>query len=127
MNFMNIKWDGHTHSQYCPHARIEKTEHIIQKAIDYQFTHLSVTEHFPLPPSLLSKEYTPKDMSIDSKEILPYIQHLTELKKKYASQITLLIGMEVDYLPKYEEFTQQHMDKYASYLDDFLFSLHFYQ
>ena len=44
-----MKWDGHTHTNFCPHGTKDKIEEYIEQAIRLGFTDYSITEHAPLP------------------------------------------------------------------------------
>ena len=79
---MNIKkWDGHTHSQFCPHGSREKTSLMVEKAIRLGFEYYSITEHAPLPPELLEYPSSPQDTGILSQEVEDYFLHILDLKK----------------------------------------------
>ena len=46
---MQIRWDGHTHTEMCPHGSGDSTAAMVEKAIRLGFTDYSITEHAPLP------------------------------------------------------------------------------
>ena len=121
----SIRWDGHTHSQFCPHGSKEPTQLMIEKALQAGFTHYSITEHAPLPEELLKQKDTPQDSSLHSQELAPYLRHLKELKLFYKNKIQIFIGLEVDYLIGFEEFTQELLLQNQSELDEIVLSLHF--
>ena len=86
-------WDGHTHSEFCPHGSKDKTADRIEKAIELGFTHYSITEHAPLPEKLLKIKTTPKDACLEYQYLADYLKLLKELKTTYRDKITVLIGL----------------------------------
>lgn len=122
---LHPKWDGHTHSEFCPHASIKRTHLMVEKAIALGFKKYSITEHAPLPKELLAYPETPLNSSILTSELPDYLLHLQDLKKHYAAQIQILIGLEVDYLLEMEDFTQKLLTENERFLDEIIYSLHF--
>ena len=123
---MRIQWDGHTHSEFCPHGSKNKTIAMVERAIQLDFTHYSITEHAPLPPDLLSKKTTSQDSSMKWEDLESYWKVIQELKTAYKGKIEILIGLEIDYLLGYENFTQEFLESNQSKLEIIL-SLLFYQ
>lgn len=121
---INFKWDGHTHSQFCPHGSQDSTEKMIEKAIKLGFTHYSITEHAPLPEGLLANQRLQKELALQPNEIEDYFRHVKELKSKYRSQIVILSGLEVDYLPDHLEYTQDLLSQWSHSIDDWILSIH---
>lgn len=126
---MSIKWDGHTHTEYCPHGTISDMEKLIQKAIKKGFTHYSVTEHAPLPEEFKKICSGPR-YPIDTGGMLQndfehYLNKVQKLKKKYSSDIKIYTGVELDYLVGFENWTRDFLDEYGAYLDDNILSVHF--
>ena len=122
---MRIQWDGHTHSEFCPHGSKNKTIAMVERAIQLDFTHYSITEHAPLPPDLLSKKTTSQDSSMKWEDLESYWKVIQELKTAYKGKIEILIGLEIDYLLGYENFTQEFLESNQSKLDEIILSLHF--
>lgn len=50
---------------------------------------------------------------------------MNHIKKKYASDLLIHIGFEVDYLIGYEDFTRDFLNEYGPQTDDGVLSLHF--
>jgi len=120
-----IKWDGHTHSELCPHGSGDQTEQMIKRAIELGFTHYSITEHAPLPDGLIANGQLQKELTLQSHQIEDYFYHVRELKQKYRSQIVIYSGLEVDYLPNHIDYTQDLLSQWNDYIDDWILSLHF--
>ena len=53
-----------------------------------------------------------------------YMKEVKYYKEKYKDKIKINIGLEVDYLDGYEEFTTKMLDKYGHLLDDAILSTH---
>lgn len=124
-----MKWDGHTHSEFCPHGSGEDTEQFIKMAIKQGMTDYSITEHAPLPLEFLAHCSGAKK-AIDTagiafNDVMPYLNKMNRLKYKYRSELNIHIGFEVDYLSDYEAWTRDFLDEYGRYIDDSILSLHF--
>ena len=122
---MRRKWDGHCHSQFCPHGKGEATEAMVRQAVALGFERLSLTEHAPLPPGLLEDQRLFDELALRPSEVEPYLEHARALKKKYQGQIEISVGLEVDYLPGYEEVVLDFYRSWGDQLEDSLLSLHF--
>lgn len=119
-----MKIDGHIHTPFCPHGSTDSFEQYIEKAIAEKFDCITFTEHAPLPKSFIDP--TPmQDSGMELKLMDAYIQKLNELKKQYANQLTIRIGLEVDYIEGYEAETTALLNMYGPFLDDSILSVHF--
>lgn len=123
------KWDGHTHTEYCPHGSITDMEVLIQKAIKRGFTHYSVTEHAPLPSEFKKKcsgpLYPIETGGIAENDFEHYLNKVKKLQKKYSSEIKIYTGVELDYLIGFEDWTRDFLREYGPYLEDNILSVHF--
>jgi histidinol-phosphatase (PHP family) len=116
--------DGHTHTEVCLHGSREPTELFIQRAIELGFTTYSLTEHPPLPDGF--EDPTPdKSCGMPRNVLDPYLRMAQQLKKKFASQIEIKVGLEVDYIPGFEAQTGQMLSKVGPDLEDAVMSVHF--
>ncbi|MCL1950711.1 MAG: histidinol-phosphatase HisJ [Turicibacter sp.] len=126
---MSEKWDGHSHTQFCLHGAVEDVEQLIQRAISRGFTKYSITEHAPMPKGFYEKAGGPKwaleTAGMEPGAVERYLKTMHGLKKKYASQIELLIGMEYDYLPEFNAWTTDFLNEYGGQMDDGILSVHF--
>lgn len=59
------------------------------------------------------------------KDVLPYIEEIQKLKQKYAKQIRIRIGFELDYISGFEEQTISWLATYGPLMDDAILSVHF--
>lgn len=119
-----MKKDGHIHSPFCPHGTKDPFEKYIEKAIKENFSEITFTEHAPLPTNFADP--TPnKDSGMSPKDITAYFETLNQLKQQYKNQITIKVGLEVDYIVGYETETRALLDIAGPVLDDAILSVHF--
>ncbi|MEK4255010.1 histidinol-phosphatase HisJ [Ureibacillus sp. FSL K6-2830] len=119
-----MKKDGHIHTPFCPHGTADSLEGYIEKAIQHQFTDITFTEHAPLPANFVDP--TPEKDSGMKPDLLPtYIDTLHKLKQQYEKDITIHIGLEVDYIVGYENETKNLLNSVGPFLDDAILSVHF--
>lgn len=116
--------DAHIHTPFCPHGTSDSFEDYIEKAINSGYTDITFTEHAPLPDGFIDP--TPlKDSGMKKEDVLPYIEQLQKLKLKYAEQIRIRIGFEVDFIIGFEDQTTAWLNKYGPLIDDAILSVHF--
>ena len=123
--------DGHIHTELCPHGSGDKVASIIEKAIEFGFYKLCITEHAPLP-SGFSKRYKgdPEGLataSLRMDQVEPYLALGNELQREYGQYINLSVGFEVDFLPGFEAATQEYLNMVGPYTGENLLSVHFMQ
>lgn len=120
-----MKWDGHTHSQFCKHGSGEDTALMIERAILLGFDRYSVVEHAPLPDGIIEDPEIRRDFGLNWEELEDYFNHLEELKRVYGSRIEILSGLEIDFFAGMESFATDLVDACSGKLDDVILSLHF--
>lgn len=124
-----MKKDGHTHTEYCPHGTIEDVEVCIQKAIQLGFTSYSLTEHAPLPKEFIAtcggQLSIIEECAMAAHDLDHYFAKGQKLQKKYASEIQIELGFELDYLPGFESYTRDLLAEYHPLISDGLLSVHF--
>ncbi|EFI84318.1 histidinol-phosphatase HisJ [Listeria grayi] len=124
-----LKKDGHTHTEFCPHGSNDDVELYIRSAIQQGFSHYAITEHAPLPPELLERSGGAPEVvetgAMALTDVRYYLQKMHALKHKYASDITIEVGFEVDYLKPFENWTRDFLAEYGKQLDDGILSVHF--
>lgn len=119
-----MKIDGHIHTPFCPHGTADALVDYIEHAIQYSFTHISFTEHAPLPYNF--DDTTPdKDSGMKPELLQPYFEQLAELKEAYKDKIAINIGLEVDFIEGYEKETMAFLNEVGPHLDDAILSVHF--
>ncbi len=119
-----MKQDAHIHSPFCPHGTKDAFKLYIEKAIHSGFTNISFTEHAPAPLGFIDPVST-QDSFLKHQHLEPYIFELQQLKKEYAHQITINIGLEVDFIQGFETETTQLLNDFGPTLDDSILSVHF--
>ncbi len=82
-----FKTNYHTHTNFSD--GIETAENIVETAISENFKILGFSDHSPVP---FFSKWNTKYEDIDS-----YINTINNLKKKFKNDITILIGMEIDF------------------------------
>lgn len=85
---MKNKTNYHSHCSFCDGRA--PLEDFVMEAIRQGFTSYGVSSHAPLP---FSTKWTLKKENVPA-----YLDEINRLKKKYAGQIELYAGMEIDYL-----------------------------
>lgn len=95
-----IKQNYHSHTKRCGHA-VGEDEDYVREAIKAGLEVLGFSDHaaYPIPcPS--------ERMNLDQVE--DYMQSITALKEKYADDIKILLGMEVEYYPDQWEYLREY-------------------
>lgn len=121
--------DGHTHTELCPHGSGESTEKMVQRAIQLGLQKYCLTEHAPLPPEFKQQyaggETGITEASLTMAQVPTYLALARGLQEKYAAQIELSIGFEVDFLPDHVAWTKAFMQQYGPQTQESILSVHF--
>ncbi len=120
-----MKWDGHTHSQFCRHGSGDETARMVEKAIQLGFERYSIVEHAPLPEGIIEDPELRLDFGLMWDELDDYFEHLDDLKRLYGNRIQILSGLEIDFFEGLESFVSEMLAAFSSRLDDVILSLHF--
>lgn len=120
-----IKWDGHTHTEFCPHGSLDRTVDRIEKAIQLGFTHYSLTEHAPLPGESLADPQFKDECGMTFEKTIEYFSFIKELKRIYSNKITLFAALEIDFLSNNHAFTKDLVKRFQNDLDEWIISIHF--
>lgn len=91
-----IKNNYHTHTTRCHHA-VGKDEEYVLAAIRGGFTELGFSDHACWN---YESSFRPR-IRMTLSEFEGYLESIRSLKEKYKDQISILIGMECEYFPKY--------------------------
>lgn len=120
-----MPFSHHSHSgQFCSHAE-NTLEEVVQTAVSKQMDLYVLTEHMPreegdLYPEEIKISYTAATLA---KQFEDYFHEARRLQKVYASEIKLLIGMEIDWIrPCSLDVIQSLLREYP--FDLFVGSLH---
>lgn len=120
-----LKWDGHTHTQFCYHGSSVVLEKYIEQAIVLGFNRYSVTEHPPLPSNWVDDKVLFDELAMPEHELALYFDYVEQCKTKYKNQIEIVSGLELDYLHGAEQFTEKLIEKWLHKLDDVVYSVHY--
>jgi histidinol-phosphatase (PHP family) len=82
--------DSHTHTKYSKHAK-GNVEEIVVAAIQNNIKVLTITDHAPF--------YVDRENRLLDRELPDYFAEINQVKTKYVSEIKILTGLEVDFLP----------------------------
>ncbi len=85
---MKNKTNYHSHCSFCDGRA--PLEDFVTEAIRQGFSSYGVSSHAPLP--------FPTKWTLKKENVRAYLEEINRLKKKYAGQIELYAGMEIDYL-----------------------------
>ncbi len=110
---MNVKFNLHTHTSYCDGSK--DIEEMIKAAINYNYQIIGISSHGPLPFE--------SDWTMKKEDLHEYIEEVKKLKEKYKSDIKILLGLELDYIPGFK-FDYIDNDIFKS-LDYWIGSIHF--
>ncbi len=106
--------DSHTHSKYSKHA-IGTIEDIVVSAIKNNIKYLTITDHAPFPIDINNRLF--------DYELKSYFEDINNVQLKYSREITILKGLEVDFVPKYKTYTENLISNVE--LDFVIGSIHF--
>ena len=108
----------HTHTTRCYHASGTEEEYILS-AIKAGFTELGFSDHTPwhYDSSFHST------MRMEENRLDDYVETLLKLKEKYKEQISIKIGLECEYFPRYMDWLKETIEKYS--IDYIILGNHF--
>ncbi len=102
----------HTHTERCGHAYGSEEEYI-RCAIDGGLKIIGFSEHAPhiYPDGYISKSHMPVELLGD------YVETIRKLSAQYSSQLTILLGCEIEYYPAlFKDSVQRLMDAGIEYM-----------
>ena len=98
MSFRVEKTDlFHVHTYRCKHAEEIGDEAYIKKAILLGASGILFSDHTPFPGD-------PFGSRMDMEQLPEYLHTIRRLKEKYADQIKVCAGLEIEYLPSFHGF-----------------------
>lgn len=104
-----IKFDIHTHHDRCGHAD-GKIEAYIQAAIDNKLTAIGISDHSPYFGHEEDQPFP--NITMAKSDFANYVNEVLELKRKYANQIDVLLGVESDFFPQYARLYEEQFSQY---------------
>ncbi|MDQ0208131.1 histidinol-phosphatase HisJ [Alkalicoccobacillus murimartini] len=119
-----LKYDGHVHSPFCPHGTKDTLNSYCEKALEIGLTGLTFTEHAPLPEGFVDPAPN-QDSAMSKDQLYSYIEHVQSIQEKYKNELTIGLGLEVDYIEGFEEETTSLLNEVGPVLTDSILSVHF--
>ena len=105
----------HTHSRYCDgHGEIAE---VIEEAIAAGLEAVGISSHAPLPFST--------EWNMPLERLAGYVAEVRGLQTRYADQIRVLLGSEIDYIPGDEVAEFQRREVHPLGFDYYVGSVHF--
>lgn len=108
----------HTHTTRCNHA-VGTDEEYVQAAIAAGYKKLGMSDHGPFPDERWSHS------RMDFRELPEYIETFRMLDEKYADEIALYVGLEIEYDASMHAYYEQLYNVYG--LDYLAFGNHDFQ
>lgn len=106
-----MKNNYHTHTSRCQHAEGRDEEYVLS-AIQGGFDTLGFADHAPWP--FQSGFVSPIRMPLS--QLDDYLKSIRALKEKYRDQITIRVGLEAEFFPRYKDYLQRLLDEELDYL-----------
>lgn len=100
--------DLHTHNERCGHATGTLRE-MIQAAIQMGISTIAVTDHAPLFAH--PEEHPDPGIQMAKGEFPRYLAEAVSLKEEYRDQISVLVGVEADYIAGTEGIYREALDR----------------
>ncbi|MCI3919376.1 histidinol-phosphatase HisJ [Paenibacillus sp. TRM 82003] len=120
-----VKWDGHTHTQFCKHGSDVPLALYAERAVQLGFERYTVSEHPPLPDGWIDDPVLTPELAMDRSELAPYLGHVKRIKREFEGRLDVTVGLEMDYLHGSESFTEGVLAEAADGLEDVLISVHY--
>jgi len=96
--------DYHIHTNLCGHAT-GKMEQYVEKAIEIGLQEIGFSDHLPFV------DFERPGFAMKRSQLPLYVQEVEELREKY-SNITIRLGIEVDYFPHLENEIAELLSQY---------------
>lgn len=90
--------DSHVHTRYSKHAR-GSIDDVVRAALANGISILTFTDHAPFPVDATNR--------LLASELEQYVEDIARARSQYSSQITILTGLEADFMPGAGEHTQR--------------------
>ncbi|CAH5970309.1 Histidinol-phosphatase [Citrobacter freundii] len=106
--------DSHCHSFYSKHA-VGTIDELVCASIAAGVTVLTITDHAPFPVDAQNR--------LLESELESYFTDIDKAQQAYKGEITLLRGLELDYMPGTERYNRQLLARYP--MDFVIGSIHY--
>ncbi|WP_169083666.1 histidinol-phosphatase HisJ [Paenibacillus sp. PL91] len=122
---MQLKWDGHTHTNFCRHGSSANMDLYLEQAVRLGFQRYTFSEHPPLPAGYIDDLPLMAQLAMKEEELPLYFEQARQAKARYEGRIEAAVGLELDFLPEDPDFALRLVDKYGEQLEDVVFSVHY--
>lgn len=112
-----MKYNYHTHTTRCMHAKGTDEEYVLA-AIEAGFDEIGFADHSPWP----FDGYV-SHMRMHENELEDYCNSINALKEKYKDKISIKLGLECEYFPKYFPWLKEMIKKHG--IDYIILGHHF--
>lgn len=112
---MRLPADYHTHTPLCRHATGEPVE-LAAQAVRVGVTELGFSDHSPMPQDNFD------DWRMKASELDLYVEKVEQARRAFPD-LSIKLGLEVDYLPGYEDWIRDLASRYD--WDYFIGSVHY--
>lgn len=106
--------DSHCHTFYSKHAT-GTVDELVRASIAVGVTVLTITDHAPFPVD--------RDNRLLESELEQYFADIDSARQTYRGQITILRGLELDYMPGTDNFNRELLTRYP--MDFVIGSIHY--
>lgn len=106
--------DSHSHTSFSKHAT-GTVDELVRASIAAGVTILTITDHAPFPVD--------KDNRLLESELDCYFADIERARRVYQGQITILCGLEFDYMPGTDAYNRELLARYS--LDFAIGSIHY--
>lgn len=106
--------DSHSHTSYSKHA-IGTVDELVRASIAAGVTVLTITDHAPFPVDTENR--------LLASELDSYFADIERAREIYQGQITILCGLELDYMPGTDAFNRELLARYP--MDFVIGSIHY--
>lgn len=112
-----MKYNYHTHTERCFHARGEDEEFVVS-AIEAGFDEIGFADHSPW-----NFDGYVSHMRMHESQLNEYCQSVKNLREKYKDKISIKLGLECEYFPKYLPWLKEMIDEHE--IDYIILGHHF--
>lgn len=101
--------DHHTHHRRCGHA-VGEIEEYIEAALLLGFEEIGITDHAPV--YWMDGDHALPGIAMPRSELEAYVDEVLALKRRYAGRIRVLLGLESDYVPGFDDQYREVLTTY---------------
>ncbi len=103
-----MKYNYHTHTERCFHA-LGADEEFVRAAIDAGYEEIGFADHSPWP---YEGDFVSR-IRMHEGELKGYCDSVKALREKYKDKISIKLGLECEYFPKYLPWLKEKIDEHA--------------